>query len=234
MGTGVAVRRSARLTAACIVLAMVAGCGNDKSEPSPMAATMGAVAKAALSNLPGRKAKAAAAAGAPAPVTRADIEKYGIPILRVVIPARGADALVTITDTKGDVVTWSTTDGTTFTLRDGVLIQTRGLGPDLMSSSVPSVADLLTPGGTHPRQYFFLGDNDQTTRRSYDCTVTIVGSETIEIFGRAHRVTRVSEECARAQGKITNDFWIEGRTIRKSRQLASGGAGFIEFERVVD
>jgi hypothetical protein len=143
-------------------------------------------------------------------------------------------ALVTPIDTKDDVVTWSTPDGTTFTLRGGVLIQTRGLGPDLMSSQVPTVAQLLTPGGTHPRQYFFLGVDDKTTRRVYDCTVTIAGQEVIEVFGRSHRVTKVSEECARPQGKVTNDFWIEGRTIRKSRQLISGGAGFGEFELVID
>jgi len=223
-----------RTTVAAIALAALAGCGNEKSESSPLGSTVGAVAKATFSQLPGRKAKAAAPAKAPAKVTRADLEKFGVPILRTVMPVRGADALLTPIDAKGDVVTWSTTDGTTFTLRDGVLIQTRGLGSDLMSSQAPTVAQLLTPGGTHQRQYFFLGVEDRTTRRAYDCTVTIAGQETIEIFGRSHRVTKVAEECARPQGKITNDFWIEGRTIRKSRQLVSGGTGFADFERVVD
>jgi hypothetical protein len=150
------------------------------------------------------------------------------------IGTRGADALLTPIDVKGDVVTWSTTDGTTFTFRQGVLIQTRGLGPDLMSAEAPSVAQLLQDGGMHRRQYFFLGADDRTTRRAYDCTVAIAGQETIEIFGRSHRVTRVSEACSRPQGSITNDFWIEGDTIRRSRQLLSGGVGFVEFERVVD
>lgn len=234
MGTGVAVTISARLSAGVVLLALLAGCGNEKSDTPSIGGSVGNVAKAAISQLPGRKAAAAAPGKAPAKVTRADLEKYNTPILRVVIPVRSANALVTPIDTKGDVVTWSTTDGTTFTLRDGVLIQTRGLGPDLMSSQVPTVAQLLTPGGTHPRQYFFLGTDDLTTRRAYDCTVTIAGQEVIEILGRSRRVTKVSEECARPQGKITNDFWIEGRTIRKSRQLISGGAGFGDFELVID
>ena len=220
--------------ASAIALALVAGCGNDRTEPSPVAATMGAVAKATLARVPGRKAAAAAPAKAPAKVTRADLEKFGVPILRTIIPVRGADALLTPVDAKGGVVTWSTTDGTTFTLRDGVLIQTRGLGPDLMSAQAPSVAELLTPGGTHPRQYFFLGADDQSTRRSYDCTVAIAGQETIEILDRSHSVTKVTEECARPQGKITNEFWIEGQTVRKSRQLISGAAGFGTFELVID
>ena len=168
-------------------------------------------------------------------MTRADIEKYGIPILRAVIPARGADALLTISDAKGDVVTWTTTDGTTFSLRNGVLIQTRGLGPDLMSADVPSVAALLRDGGTHQRLYFFLGADDRTTRRTYDCTVKVVGRETIQVFDKPHNVTRVAETCVRGQSsQISNDYWIEGQTVRQSSQWASGQIGVIVFQRVVD
>lgn len=221
-----------RAAAAILLVAGLAGCGNVKSEPSPVALAVGSVAKATLGSLTGKGSGAAAAATPP--VTRADIEKYGIPILRAVIPVRGVDALLTIADTKGGVVTWATTDGGTFTLREGVLIQTRGLGPDLMSAQAPSTAALRTDGGTHQRVYYFLGDDDQTTRRTYDCTIAVAGTEQIEIFARAHTVTKVTETCARQQATITNIFWFEGSTIRKSRQLASGSLGFIEFERVVD
>jgi hypothetical protein len=211
-------------------MAGLAGCGNVKSEPSPVGAAVGGIAKATLSSITGKKPVAAA----PAPVARADIEKYGIPILRAVIPARGADALLTISDDKGSVVTWRTTDGVTFSMREGVLIQTRGLGPDLMSAQAPSAAQLRTEGGTHQRVYFFLGEDDQTTRRTYDCTVTGAGAEEIEIFARAHTVEKFTETCSRSQDSITNTFWFEGQTIRKSKQLASRGLGFIDFERVVD
>lgn len=208
----------------------LSGCGNVKSEPSPIGAAVGGIAKATLSSVTGKKPVAAA----PAPVTRADIEKYGIPILRAVIPSRGADALLTIGDSKDSVITWKTTDGATFSLRDGVLIQTRGLGPDLMSAQAPTAAALRTEGGTHQRVYYFLGDDDQTTRRTYDCTVTASGAEEIEIFARPHSAEKFTETCARSQDSITNTFWFEGPTIRKSKQLASRGLGFIDFERVVD
>jgi hypothetical protein len=209
---------------------MLAACGNDKGEPSPLGKAVGTLAQATVARV---KTKRTAGA-APAPLARADVEKYGIPILRAVIKSRGADALVTITDTKGEVVTWSTTDGTSFTLRNGVLIQTRGLGPDLMSAQVPTIGQLSQNGGTHQRAYFFLGQEDQTTRRTYDCTVAVVGRETVEIVQRSHSVTHVTETCVRPQGNVTNEFWIEGATVRKSRQWASGLTGYIEFERVVD
>jgi hypothetical protein len=232
MGSGVALKLKVRLAAGLAVIALLAACGNEKPEPNPVGAMVGTVAKATISRVQARRD--GASAQAPAPVTRADIEKFGMPILRVTIPTRGADALVTITDQKGDVVTWSTTDGTTFTFRSGVLIQTRGLGPDLMSADAPSLAQLMRDGGTHQRVYFFLGADDATTRRTYDCAVKVMGAETIEVFQKPHRATRVAEVCSRQGGTITNEYWIEGGTVRKSKQLTSGAIGFIETERVVD
>ena len=221
-----------RLVAAFAALALLAACGSEKSEPSPLGAAVGTLAKATVSRVAARRA--GGEAKSPAPPSRSDVDKYGIPILRALIPTRGADALVTITDQKGPVVTWSTTDGTTFSLQNGVLIQTRGLGPDLMSASVPSVGQLMRDGGTHQRTYYFLGQDDRSTRRTYDCTVSVKGRESITIFQRAHSVTRVTEDCQRPQGKLTNEYWIEGSTIRKSRQWSSGLTGYIDFERVVD
>jgi hypothetical protein len=225
-------RISVRLTAGLIALAMLVACGNEKSEPSPLGMAVGSIAKATVSRVKTKRSGGATTAAAP--ITRADIEKYNLPILRAVIASRGADALLTATDQKGDVTTWSTTDGTAFTLRNGVLIQTRGLGADLMSAQVPSVAQLSQNGGTHQRVYYFLGQDDQTTRRTYDCNVTEVGRETIVIFERGHVVRHVTEVCLRPQGKVTNEFWIEGSTVRKSRQWVSGITGHVDFERVVD
>ena len=232
MGQGLAVRQRFWLVAAVACAALLPGCGNDKGEPSPVAKVVGGIAKSALSRVGGR-GKPQAAAAAPQ-LTRAEIEKYGIPLLRVIIKARAADALVTIRETKGDIVTWTTTDGTTFSFNDGVLLQTRGLGADMMSAGVPSVADLATPSGSHPRSYFFLGENDRSQRRDYTCTMTVVGKETIVIVERSHQTLHVAEECVRAEGKITNDFWLEGKVIRKSRQWTSPGIGYIETEKAVD
>lgn len=221
-----------RLTAALTALTLLTACGNEKSEPSPLGAAVGTLAKATVSRVTAGRTEGPAKA--PAPPSRADVEKYGMPILRTVIPSRGADALVTISDQKGSIVTWSTTDGTAFTLRDGVLIQTRGLGPDLMSARAPSLGQLLQDGGTHQRVYYFLGPDDRTTMRTYDCTVQVKGRESITIFQRTHAVTRVTEECQRPQGKLTNEYWIEGSSVRKSRQWVSGLTGHVDFERVVD
>jgi len=227
------VRLSARLLAGALALALVAGCGNENAGPGPVVGMVSTMAQATLAKAKARRAGGEAAQAA-APVTRADLEQYGKPILRTVVPSRGLDGFLTISDQKGAVVTWTTTDGATFSLRDGVLIQTRGLGPDLMSAEVPSVAALATAGGTHQRVYYFLGADDQGTRRTYDCTIKVIGPDRIEVFGRTHATTHVEETCARTYGSIKNDFWIEGAKIRQSRQWVSAGIGHVELVHVID
>ncbi|OYW57692.1 MAG: hypothetical protein B7Z10_06240 [Rhodobacterales bacterium 32-66-7] len=230
MGQGLAVRNWARLSAALVACALVAGCG--KAQLSPMMATVGTLAQASVAQVKAKRAQATATA--PKAVSRAEIEAYNTPILRAVIELRAADVFLTLSDTKGSVQTWTTTDGTTFSLRDGVLIQTRGLGPDLLSADAPTVAQLLQNGATYPRRYFFLGADDQVSRRTYDCTVTVIGRTTITVVERDHAVTHVREDCARPQGSISSEYWIEGAKVRRSVQSTSGLAGLILFERVVD
>jgi len=231
MGKDLAVIGAMRLVAAVLALTMVSACGNDRSGPNPVAATLGTMAKASVAKINSRKAEGGST---PAPITRSDLEKYGKPILRVTSTTLGQDGFLTISDAKGEVETWATPDGVSFSLRNGVLIQTRGLGADLMSAQVPGVSQLAASGSSYQRLYYYLGADDAGTRRTFDCVATVVGKETIEIMGRSHKVTHVTETCARMGGERKNEFWIEGSTIRKSRQFISGPIGYIDFERVVD
>ena len=189
------------------------------------------MAKAAVA-----KAKAGKSGGArpAAAATREEIEKAGKPVLRTVIKSAGVDTFLTISDAKSDVVTWTSGNRITFSLRSGILIQTRGLGSDLMSAQTPSMSQLSASGSSYQRIYYFLGADDGGTRRTFDCTVSAAGRETIEIYGRSHNTAHMVEDCVRGKEKLRNDYWIEGASIRKSRQWASGWTGYIEFERVVD
>lgn len=219
-----------RLASAAIVLALLAGCGNDTGATNPVASAVGQMAKASLAKGKGAKA---AASPAPAPVSRKDLEAYGKPILRVRSERLGQDGFLTIADAKADVVTWTAQGQATFSLRDGVLIQTRGLGADLMSAEAPSLSQLQS-GASYTRVYFFLGEDDRGTRRTYDCVASTVGREKVTVLDKTHDVTHVSELCTRPNSKVTNEFWIEGKTIRKSRQWASSRVSYVEFERVID
>lgn len=223
-----------KLAAAVAALALLVGCGNDRGGPNPVVAAIGGMAKTSMAKAKAKKAGGEAPAAAPVTPAdqRAKLEAAGKPVLLVAAASLGRTALLTIGDAKGDVLTW-TADGATFSQRNGVLIQTRGLGADLMSADAPSVGQLRS-GASYQRIYYFLGADDQGTRRTYDCTATVVGPESIKVMARSHATTRVTEVCERPLGKVTNDYWIEGATIRQSRQWVSGAVGYVEFQRVID
>lgn len=227
-----------RSLAGLVALALLSACGNDRT-PNPVLSAVGAAAKNSLAKVrAGKAAPAEQTTAQPASpeALRAELAKAGKPVLLVSSKTLGQTGFLMVSDAKGGVLTWATPDGATFTQRDGVLIQTRGLGSDLMSAQVPSVGQLLQAGTPYQRVYFFLGGDDQGTRRTYDCTTSIVGKESIDVLGRAHATTHVTETCTRssASGKLTNEFWIEGSMIRQSRQWVSSGIGFIDFARVID
>lgn len=176
----------------------------------------------------------AAALGEPLDtVPRAAIEKAGQPVLRVRVPSRGIDALLTRRDSRGGIEAWEATDGSLFTFRSGVLIETRGLGADLMSAAAPSASQVAGGSGWR-RSYFFVAADDQTGRRDYACAPETRTADPVTIYGRSHATTRVAELCQRPEGRITNTFWLEGGVIRKSREWVSPAIGHAEFERVVD
>jgi hypothetical protein len=223
------VKISTRLVAVAAALALLAACGNDKGGTNPVAAAVGQMAKSTLA----KGKKGAAPATAAKPIGRDDLAAYGKPVLRIQSKALGQDAFLTIVDAKENVVTWTAQGQANFSLRDGVLIQTRGVGSDLMSAQVPSLAQ-LKGGASYERVYYFLGADDIGTRRTYDCTAATIGRETIEVLGKSHATTHVTETCNRANGKVTNDYWIEGNVIRKSRQWASNSVAYLEFEKIID
>ncbi|MES2817247.1 MAG: YjbF family lipoprotein [Pseudomonadota bacterium] len=227
-------RARGRLLAGLVALAALAGCGTDKT-PNPMVAAVGALAKTSVAKLKGQEAAPAAQAPS-AEALRAELAKAGKPVLLVSSKTLGQTGFLMVSDAKRDVLTWATPDGATFSQRNGVLIQTRGLGADLMSAEVPSVGQLLQAGVPYQRVYYFLGADDQGTRRTYDCATSIVGNENIDVLGRNHSASHVTETCTRSVsgGKITNEFWVEGSMIRQSRQFVSSGIGFVDFARVID
>lgn len=166
-------------------------------------------------------------------VSRADIEKSREPVMKLRVPSRGIETFLTIRDRRGDVVQWFSADGMLFSFRGDVLIETRGLGADLMSSAAPQSGQIAAGGG-YRRSYFFMDADDQTGRRDYTCATSTDGSEAVTIYGRSHSTRKVSETCERDGGRLTNHYWLEGGKVRKSREWVSPGIGQIEFERVVD
>lgn len=211
----------------CAAAALLGGCSSEgRNAEAPTVIEFARLAGAAVRNTP-------APQGAAPLLSRAEIEAYPVPLDLVLLEKTDATALVYLVGRNGGVETWSSADGKTLALRQGVLLATRGLGPDLMGSGAPSLARLASAGGgAHERIVVTLGGEDQTIRSRFSCTLAAQGGAQITIVLRSYAVRRVKESCTGDSGAFVNDFWFQGSTLRQSRQWAGPGVGHITVQRL--
>lgn len=136
----------------------------------------------------------------------------------------------------GEIVVWRTDSNETVTVRGGVLIATRGLGGDLLSTEVLLAGSGLGPAAGGERIYQIFGGNNTQTTLTLACEVTDLGSETIEIIEVRHATRHLREHCQGNSGAITNDYWVDaGRgLIWQSRQWAGPHVGYLRLRQVTD
>jgi len=148
--------------------------------------------------------------------------------LRVTLPATGAQATLAPVAHNADVTVWQTLDGITLSLREGVLVATRGLGDDLMSADVDGTLAMLR-GSNREAQYphirSYLDGEDRTVFRSFQCRQ--------EAGTGAGPARQVVEHCVSTDIEMTNTYWLDGAgKIVRSRQWVSPTVAYMETERL--
>ncbi|WP_191090215.1 YjbF family lipoprotein [Histidinibacterium aquaticum] len=166
--------------------------------------------------------------------SRQAIEESGQDFILAGVPSRGALALLQQAGTNRGAETWVAEDGVSATYRNGILIATKGLGPDLMAADVSgTVAALRQGGGTAVRTHEYLDGNDQIIRYRYECAVQSAGSERITIYERSYDTVKYEESCESGLQRFTNTFWVgQDGVVWKSRQLISPPVGYLDSERL--
>ncbi|MFC2966996.1 YjbF family lipoprotein [Acidimangrovimonas pyrenivorans] len=208
--------KAMRAALALLAAASLAGCGSDlggQQQAGALKAVIGARAKVGPTHL-----------------SRAQIRAAGEPLLLAESRAKHLRAYLTRLGTNGAVVTWVSRDDRTVSLGDGLLVQTRGLGEDLMSAAPPSLAALRRGRGTVAATYYFLDGNDQSYAVPVTCRLTDNGHETLTIAERPYRLHHVSARCRGGSVGFTNDYWFDTRgRLRTSRQWISPSLGVFAF-----
>jgi len=202
------------------VAAAIRGIANDRfgAKPAPPVIT-----RAVLDTLEGSFMEAA-------------LESRGNPPAYMFVAARLRD------DRPGEIVVWRTEDNITLSLRNGVLIATRGLGDDLLSSDVAIRAGAPGPAGSGARRWQILALDNKAVNLSGACELRDLGPETIEIVGARHPTRHLQERCevagpdGRPGGSIVNDYWIDSRRglVWQSRQWVSPEVGYLRLRRLTD
>jgi Group 4 capsule polysaccharide lipoprotein gfcB, YjbF len=217
-------RTAAGLALLSLMMAL-AGCGSD---PSAQDFTLQAKAIAALLN-PGGAAggqnlnnldPAAAAA------LRSDLERKGQPTYLAINPSLRISGLMTPYGQNGDVQTWASPEGQTISLRQGLLVASRGYGPDLMSATVPGISQIAAGNGATQRRFYYLGGADEPREYDFDCSLADIGTETIAVLGKSYVTRRVD---------FTNSYWFDGGlNLRQSRQVITLGMQNLLLQRIID
>jgi hypothetical protein len=133
------------------------------------------------------------------------------------------------------VKTWSSTSYQTISLRDGVMVATRGFGPDLMSSVLPPISQIRAAKGSTQRQYRYLDGADQPKTLDFACSLAASGSETIEVMAKTFATRKVTETCSGAEGQFTNEYWFDNSLIlRQSKQFLAPGLDDMFIQVVID
>lgn len=216
---------------ALVVALGLSGCGTDRN------ANVGTkiIKQTATQLFTGRKKRQAAAA-APAPaITRAALDQFHSPMMQIDVPTIGLTTFIVPFGQNGAVETWSSVDDQTISFRQGIMIATRGFGPDMMESIAPGAAQIASGAGTYDRAYYYLDGADQTQRFDYTCTLANLGVELITVVDKQHSTRHIMETCHGKQGNFVNEYWFEnGNFLRKSKQLLVQPWAPITFQRVID
>lgn len=225
---------------AALLLLALAACGNDKSAGALGGIPVKELAKATMAEIGlGPKPAPAAPAAPPDPaqvaVARKMLEEGGIPLFIIQSKDLGLAAYFSKLGQNGDVITWATQDYKSISMRDGMIIATRGLGPDMMSAYAPTTDAVRRGTGTTRRVYYWLDAGDQKVRADFDCVLNDAGRETITLIGKPYSARRISETCTGASGSFVNVFWFDGRAkLRQSSQHLAAGIENLLLQKIID
>lgn len=206
--------------AAMACVAVLASCASDKNDYREFS-MLGQALKQKFSG-----------AGNDFELNRAMIDEMQMPLMLAQVPKHDVRATLIPIGVNGAVVTWTAPDGSTLALREGVLVGSRGLSPDLMSAAVPTQA-LLRGGEPYTRSHYDLGHDDQTERRDFTCQGQAMGATVLEIHDLRFAVEKITETCSGPTATFTNYYWVEKNgTVRQSRQWVGPSVGFLELRRL--
>lgn len=175
----------------------------------------------------------------PAPVTRADLDRADRAYLEVTMEARDIRSYLEISDRlndhrPGELVVWRNIDGSTMTMREGVLIQTRGIGGDLYSNDVVVSARRPGPLRGGARTLRIRALDNKVVPLLFDCELTDLGQELLEVVELKYQTRHLRESCVGEDGSFANDFWIDvgAGLVWQSRQWAGPEIGYILTRRL--
>lgn len=153
-------------------------------------------------------------------------------VMRASLEAKGNVAVLTRVSRNGDYEIWRSETGDTITLREGVVVGTRSLTPDLFSveATFPSQWRTAPRPAATDRIHRYVNGDLQEFIRGYACLFSEEIPETLDLRNGTLQTRRTDEECYNATQGFTNSYWLDsaGRLVL-SRQWIGPELGYIRL-----
>jgi len=185
------------------------------------------------------------------PLTRAALDTLEGAFLEVTLERRDQLAYLHVNAIRrdggpGQITVWRTDDNITLAVRNGVLIATRGLGGDILSSTVQVAGNVPGPSRGGEKILDIRSLDNKVQRLALACDLVDLGAETIVIVERHHPTRHLRETCtggvagaesgSSTPGKVVNDYWVDPQKgiVVQSRQWAGPIIGYLRLRRLTD
>lgn len=224
-------------TVVAVLMVMVlalAGCGSDtgKTENASIARNMASGIFARL--MPGKKAKAGAPMGQEE-LALAGLRSNTGPLLLATIESQGATTILGMVGENGGKRTYATPSQQNLVLRSGVLVATRGLGHDLMSTDLgptPSLLAARQAGSANRVQRYLDGEGIERPLR-LSCTLTPGTAQSYSFAGTDWSGLQMIENCKGSGLSIDNHYLVAANgTVILSRQWIGPKLGYVTLQTV--
>ena len=167
----------------------------------------------------------------------AALETSGGPQMQAVTERLRSGDLLRLQSQRDGVQRWIGRYGPTFSMRDGMLVSSRGSGGDLMAADVMQSARLIhaRQSGQAQRFHSYLDGANQIVTRSYICDVKDLRPYDLTLGSRVYPTRYLSETCYGQGDRFTNYYWVDSRdgVIRQSRQRVSAYTGLVAFRQIL-
>lgn len=153
-------------------------------------------------------------------MTPALLAQAGGELLIAQLPARGLVATMPRVARNDDVVSFLSPDGISISMRDGLIVATRGFGFDLMASDLSSVATTLERrDASSTRVHRYLDGEDQVVTWRFDCRYSYLSRES------------ATEDCTSPFYAFQNSYTLaQSGKILSARQWVSPRIGYVLTE----
>lgn len=168
-------------------------------------------------------------------LNRAQVNGMGETVLRAQIPNFGLASLLFISQDRAPYSIWRTPDNVTLQFRSGLLIGSKGVGADLVAVDDPRMIAVLEgregPGPGKRVNRAFDGTN-ATVATEFTCQIADLGPESVAVVGLSYPTRHLRQTCTSPNENFVNDYWVQGRTVWKSRQWFNEQVGYMTIERL--